>query len=843
MTAPTIPPKTKSKSDPIEERNAAALRKLREGNLSGAAQTLQAAPPAPANNDSVSKLREKHPSRSVPITAEADSVTKELFSLEEFEAVLKSLPRGKAAGNSGLRYEHFRCLASQKNVVRQLFLLATKWSQGGEVSDKLRPWIFGGRLMGLAKPNKDVRPICMNEVFVKIVAKAILKGQSEEISTFFPKGGQFGVSFSGGTEFVAKLSALLCEQHPESVIMSLDFVNAFNSVSRASIAAELKAHFPQMLPWFLCQYGHVSHLVFQLVDGHVIIPSAEGDHQGDPLAPFYFALAIHSGLQELRTEMKNEKEHAEAAAYLDDVDCVLYFNLCKKYFTMAGEVFKKRGLDLNATKSEITVRASLLEKHGKDWIPEGVELHVDGNRILGTPVGESEFIENYVASKISKTREFRDRIMLLPDRQAAFLLVRWCLPARFVHLTRGVDPTILRPYAQQFDALIRETLSSFLGSDVSLPESSPAWTQARLRPSQGGLGFLCAEWMSPGAYAGSWASFLKSAVTLKFLTEECLEELSADPDAGPIRRSLHTADELLKSIEMSLFDIQSKVAPKKIQNKLYDSKITNVHEDLLKNSTVMHQARLQMLATSGTLLWVTSIPSDNLLTIPKLLHQDALRFHLGLGPSRSVAGKICRCTYYFDPAADPFDHFVHLEKCSHLGGPTRRHDAVLGLFARMLRSNGYAIEVEPKHTFVDLDPTYNSKKRGDILALDVFDDQTIMDVAVVNGCQVKLVSSAAKTSLHAANYRAEQKERKYNALCSHHGYQFMPLVVETFGAAHVDVKKLIWHATEPNQRGWDAPSFTCRTPYAYWRTALSVTVARETARQVRTLANKAQNIA
>ena len=108
---------------------------------------------------------------------------------------------------------------------------------------------------------------------------------------------------------------------------------------------------------------------------------------------------------------------------------------------------------------------------------------------------------------------------------------------------------------------------------------------------------------------------------------------------------------------------------------------------------------------------------------------------------------------------------------------------------------------------------------------------------------MKLVSSAAKTSLHAANYLAEQKERKYNALCSHHGYQFMPLVVETFGAAHVDVKKLIWHATEPNQRGWDAPSFTCRTPYAYWRTALSVTVARETARQVRTLANKVQNIA
>ena len=49
--------------------------------------------------------------------------------------------------------------------------------------------------------------------------------------------------------------------HPDWGSLQLDFKNAFNFVSRSLIEAELRAHFPQLLPYFLAHYGARSRLL------------------------------------------------------------------------------------------------------------------------------------------------------------------------------------------------------------------------------------------------------------------------------------------------------------------------------------------------------------------------------------------------------------------------------------------------------------------------------------------------------------------------------------------------------------------------------------------------------
>ena len=61
------------------------------------------------------------------------------------------------------------------------------------------------------------------------------------------KPDQFGLSSDGTTRAVNELAAYL-EAHPQSIMLKLDFKNAFNSVLRTRILEALHQHLPQLIP-------------------------------------------------------------------------------------------------------------------------------------------------------------------------------------------------------------------------------------------------------------------------------------------------------------------------------------------------------------------------------------------------------------------------------------------------------------------------------------------------------------------------------------------------------------------------------------------------------------------
>ena len=77
-------------------------------------------------------------------------------------------------------------------------------------------------------------------------------------------------------------------------LIKLDISNAFNTVSRPAILAELAVRAPDMLPWVRASFQPAA-----LYCGNATLWSHSGVQQGDPLGPLLFAAGLDRALRDL----------------------------------------------------------------------------------------------------------------------------------------------------------------------------------------------------------------------------------------------------------------------------------------------------------------------------------------------------------------------------------------------------------------------------------------------------------------------------------------------------------------------------------------------------------------
>ena len=80
-----------------------------------------------------------------------------------------------------------------------------------------------------------------------------------------------------------------------TIVVKLDFFNAFNCLHRDSMLELIKLSVSEIYPFYLSSYGNDSVLKF----GSRPILSQEGIQQDDSLGPLLFCLTIHLILREL----------------------------------------------------------------------------------------------------------------------------------------------------------------------------------------------------------------------------------------------------------------------------------------------------------------------------------------------------------------------------------------------------------------------------------------------------------------------------------------------------------------------------------------------------------------
>ena len=117
----------------------------------------------------------KHPKRYSDLDLSAMSTS----SLASFDLskdvlldVIKSLPRGSAAGPSGWRYEHIKALVADPSV-GVLFHQVCSLIANGRFPQSVAMLLSASRLIALPKASGEVRPIAIGKCFRRATARAI----------------------------------------------------------------------------------------------------------------------------------------------------------------------------------------------------------------------------------------------------------------------------------------------------------------------------------------------------------------------------------------------------------------------------------------------------------------------------------------------------------------------------------------------------------------------------------------------------------------------------------------------------------------------------------------------
>ena len=111
-----------------------------------------------------------------------------------------------------------------------------------------------------------------------------------------------------------------------------------------------------------------------------------------------------------------------------------------------------------------------------------------GMKVLGTPLGHSEYVDAQLRHITAEHQILLDRIPHVSDLQCAWLLLLFCAASRPNYVLRVLHPDATREFAAHHEKGVRRCLSRLLG--VVLPDG--AWNLATIPLSLGGMGLRSA---------------------------------------------------------------------------------------------------------------------------------------------------------------------------------------------------------------------------------------------------------------------------------------------------------------------------------------------------------------
>ena len=120
-------------------------------------------------------------------------------------------------------------------------------------------------------------------------------------------------------------------------------------------------------------------------------------------------------------------------------------------------------------------------------------------------MGQPENVRQFLEEKSDEHRTFFQRISMVEDPQAAWLLLLMCAPTRANFWLRGVQPEWTSTFVETHDTLVWECLRRILNCHGG----GSAEVTAALPLFQGGLGLTSATRIREGAHWATWADCLK----------------------------------------------------------------------------------------------------------------------------------------------------------------------------------------------------------------------------------------------------------------------------------------------------------------------------------------------
>jgi len=731
---------------------------VESGNISSGFRSLNSFGVHPSNQITFKKLVSLHP--TVPEfqyqSKQSDFNTLPSFSFtpDMIEKSIKSFPNGSASGPDGFRVEWLKDLLRKKNINSDFRISLDKLFgliSSGKGPVTVAPYFTSARLIPLKKKDEGVRPIAIGCVLRRLMSKLLLMKVSDKLN--FLKPHQFGVGIPHGAEIILhKIRTILNNKHTEDLVVgSIDFNNAFNSVSRTKFINSLHKNLPELLPIVSWEYGNVPLLFVSNneVDSpqHVdIIKSLNGSQQGDPLAPLLFSIVLNEFIQDnLSTIGLNSNDW-----FLDDgVICGPTEHVSKAFELITSEG-PKYGLFMNHSKSSLYWPSG--NQLNSELFNPNIQRLNDGFMCLGAPLGTTSFTERIWNEKYVKMEQLFNKISKIKDPQISFTLLSNCMNfSKLVYYLRTSTPDSTAKLAHHFDKSVIQTLETIVGDHLS----QHATLQSRLPLKFGGLGLRSSLTHSPSCFISS-LNACEPAINLPNLKDSLT--LEKNTAASYLIKNLDPFKQA--SVDKLLTSTSQRVISESIDEYSHKRLVESCNSDIDKS---------RLLACSGTfnslILHAPLHPIRGSRLSPNEFHYFiASRLGINLCQQDSVCPL---CKQLMDSKG------YHLGTCKFGGDNIHRHNQLRDIVFEFCQQAAWNPRLE---TALDKSP----QLIPDII-IPTKGFPTALDVTVIHPHSVSTLRAASKSS-DAANKEAEKsKNLKYFNSCKAENVDFVPLAVEHFG--------------------------------------------------------------
>ena len=290
-----------------------------------------------------------------------------------------------------------------------------------------------GRMTASQKPDGGVRGIIVGDVFRRLVAFTLAQ-QYSKVGEGATHPFQYALSTRAGTECVTHIVQALTSENPESTILSIDGIGAYDSICQNAMfrgVADM-CDGDKLIPFVRLFYGSPSTYLWEDDSGKVHhVQQGEGGEQGDPFMPLLFSLGMHGALVTVKSKLK---EGEKLFGYLDDVYVICTPKRVLDVFRLLEtELHNRVSISIHQGKTQIRNRGGLepvgaatLTAAARREKPEAVVGRGDphllpseqGLMVLGAPVGQPEYVLARLAEKGVEHDRLLEKIPQVQDVQA-----------------------------------------------------------------------------------------------------------------------------------------------------------------------------------------------------------------------------------------------------------------------------------------------------------------------------------------------------------------------------------------------------------------------------------------
>jgi hypothetical protein len=528
------------------------------------------------------------------------------------------------------------------------------------------------------------------------------------------------------------------------------------------------------------------------------------------------------------------------------------------------------------------------------YLPDCKIITHEQDQWLGVPIAADPAVERKAATDnlLPEMSAAITTIRGIADLQTRMLLLRHCVNTKSARYARCLPPAaaapVLREIQTAVDAAVLEIADS--PQHPTPAHARQLFIDAVRRPvGLGGLGLGCLARHAPLAYLASvWASVSEwskhatlTTQTNKYLAAPSAALKAALADARALAASVAAIKNAPPAAQAAASVLPPSAVPMPVPAQLdalaypplpgqvgtWHSAPRKLQGILISNAAYLefHQSRTSRISridrsssTQNNLLADLALELARLnpaTMLPLTCTGTSTLFHLNNSEYRLTLRKTYflpviptlglryedSCTCGRAGQQPPHVSEVHIHNCRREGYFGIRHNAVRDHLAEIVRAGRYLPEIEMP---VDPTTTSTSAARSDLLVRNFYSaagqghTAALVDVNIPSALSSEHLPRAAVIPGLQLSKAVTRKLNKYSHATVPEDHRVVPLCWLSSGEADVNVKAFLWDTGRrvgqmpPEDASWMQPTWT-----AYHLQALAFTVARETARCWKRMAN------